>query len=72
MRLRLSEDEVAFREEMRTFFTTEIPQHVRETVGAGRHVSKDDYVSTMRIMNAAGLVSTISSASIAGLARPPI
>jgi alkylation response protein AidB-like acyl-CoA dehydrogenase len=55
MRLRLSEDEVAFREEMRTFFTTEIPQHVRDTVAAGRHVTKDDYVTTMRTMNAAGL-----------------
>ncbi|HEX2893909.1 MAG TPA: acyl-CoA dehydrogenase family protein [Marmoricola sp.] len=55
MRLRLTEEEAAFREEMRTFFTTEIPQHVRDTVAAGRHVEKDDYVETMRIMNAAGL-----------------
>jgi len=55
MRLRLTEDEAAFREEMRTFFTTEIPQHVRDTVAAGRHVGKDDYVETMRTMNAAGL-----------------
>jgi hypothetical protein len=55
MRLRLSEEEAAFREEMRTFFTTEIPQDVRDTVAAGRHVGKDAYVATMRIMNAAGL-----------------
>ena len=55
MRLRLSEDEVAFREEMRTFFTTEIPQDVRAAVAAGRHVGKDGYITTMRIMNAAGL-----------------
>jgi alkylation response protein AidB-like acyl-CoA dehydrogenase len=55
MRLRLTEEEAAFREEMRTFFTTEIPQHVRDTVAAGRHVGKDDYVETMRVMNAAGL-----------------
>ena len=55
MRLRLSDEEAAFREEMRTFFTTEIPQEIRDTVAAGRHVSKDDYVATMRIMNAAGL-----------------
>jgi len=55
MRLRLSEEEAAFREEMRTFFTTEISQSVRDTVAAGRHVSKDDYVATMRTMNAAGL-----------------
>ncbi len=55
MKLRLSDEEAAFREEMRTFFTTEIPQATRDTVAAGRHVSKDDYVATMRIMNAAGL-----------------
>ncbi|RNM13771.1 acyl-CoA dehydrogenase family protein [Nocardioides pocheonensis] len=55
MRLRLTEEEAAFREEMRAFFTTEIPQHVRDTVATGHHVGKDDYVETMRVMNAAGL-----------------
>jgi len=55
MRLRLTDEEAAFREEMRTFFTTEIPQAIRDTVAAGHHVSKDDYVATMRTMNAAGL-----------------
>ena len=55
MRLRLSEEETAFREEMRTFFTTEIPQDIRDAVAAGRHVSKDEYVATTRILNAAGL-----------------
>src|SRR3954452_22570779 len=55
MRLRLSADEAAFREEMRTFFTTEVPQEIRDTVAAGRHLGKDDYVATMRTLNAAGL-----------------
>jgi alkylation response protein AidB-like acyl-CoA dehydrogenase len=55
MRLRLSEEEAAFREEMRTFFTTKIPQQTRDAVAAGRHLGKDAYVETMRIMNAAGL-----------------
>src|SRR3954452_19415927 len=55
MRLRLSEDEAAFREEMRTFFTTEVPQEIRDAVARGRHLSKDDYVRTMRTLNAAGL-----------------
>jgi alkylation response protein AidB-like acyl-CoA dehydrogenase len=55
MRLRLTEEEAAFREEMRAFFTTQIPQDVRDAVAAGRHVGKDGYVQTMRIMNAAGL-----------------
>ena len=55
MRLRLTEEEAAFREEMRTFFTTEIPQDVRDDIRAGRHIGKDGFVRTMRAMNAAGI-----------------
>jgi alkylation response protein AidB-like acyl-CoA dehydrogenase len=55
MRLRLTDEETAFRDEMRTFFTTQVPQEIRDTVAAGRHVGKDAYVQTMRILNAAGL-----------------
>jgi alkylation response protein AidB-like acyl-CoA dehydrogenase len=55
MRLRLNDEETAFREEMRTFFTTEVPQEIRDGIAAGRHIGKDEYVETMRILNAAGL-----------------
>jgi hypothetical protein len=55
MRLQLSPEDEAFREEMRTFFTTEVPQSIRDTVAARRHVTKDQYVETQRILNAAGL-----------------
>jgi len=55
MRLRLTDEETAFREEMRTFFTTEVPQDIRDDIAAGRHIGKDAYVQTMRILNAAGL-----------------
>jgi alkylation response protein AidB-like acyl-CoA dehydrogenase len=55
MRLRLSEEEAAFREEMRTFFTTKVPQEIRDTIAAGHHIGKDAYVDSMRILNAAGL-----------------
>jgi alkylation response protein AidB-like acyl-CoA dehydrogenase len=55
MQLALTEEEAAFREEMRTFFTTEIPQRHRDTLAAGRHVNKDGIVETQRILNAAGL-----------------
>ncbi|MFL6023999.1 MAG: acyl-CoA dehydrogenase family protein [Marmoricola sp.] len=55
MRLRLTEEEAAFREEMRTFFTTEIPEDIREKVRSGRHLGKDDFVRSMRAMNAAGI-----------------
>jgi len=55
MRLRLTEEEAAFREEMRTFFTTEIPEDIREKVRTGRHLEKDDFVRCQRILNAHGL-----------------
>ena len=55
MQLALTEEESAFREEMRTFFTTQIPQHLRDTVASGSHVGKEGIVETQRILNAAGL-----------------
>src|SRR4051794_23585020 len=55
MQLALTEEEAAFREEMRTFFTTNIPQEIRDTVASGRHVGKDAIVETQRILNAEGL-----------------
>ncbi|WP_029431946.1 acyl-CoA dehydrogenase family protein [Blastococcus sp. URHD0036] len=55
MRLQLSPELEAFREEMRTFFTTQVPQEIRDTVAARRHVSKDQYVEAQRALNAAGL-----------------
>lgn len=55
MQLALTEEEAAFREEMRTFFTTKIPQEIRDTVAAGSNVGKDGIVETQRILNEAGL-----------------
>ncbi len=55
MRLQLSPELEAFREEMRTFFTTQVPQDIRDTVAARRHVGKADYVRAQQALNAAGL-----------------
>ncbi|ROR89795.1 acyl-CoA dehydrogenase family protein [Nocardioides aurantiacus] len=54
MQLALTEEETAFREEMRTFFTTKIPQELRDTIASGRHVGKEGIVTAQRIMNEAG------------------
>jgi len=53
--LQLSPELEAFREEMRTFFTTQVPQEIRDHVAAHRELSKDDYVRAQRALNAAGL-----------------
>ena len=55
MQLALTEEESSFREEMRTFFTTKIPQELRDTIASGRHVGKDGTVTSQQIMNEAGI-----------------
>lgn len=55
MKLKLTDEQVAFRDEMRTFFTTEIPAEIRERTRHGLHVDKEDLVTTQRILNAHGL-----------------
>ena len=54
MDLRFTPDEIAFRDEVRRFFHTEIPAPIRERVSAGRHPTKPDIVTTQRILNARG------------------
>ncbi len=55
MRLELSPEDAAFREELRTFFTTAVPQETRDAVAARRELTKDQIVESQRILNAAGL-----------------
>ncbi|GAA2080999.1 acyl-CoA dehydrogenase family protein [Aeromicrobium halocynthiae] len=55
MKLRLSQEDADFREEMRTFFTTQVPQDIRDTVAARRELSKDQVVRAQQTLNAAGL-----------------
>ena len=55
MKLQLSPEDAAFREEMRAFFTTKVPQEIRDTVASRRELSKEQIVETQQILNAAGL-----------------
>lgn len=55
MQLELSPEDAAFREEMRTFFTTEFPQEIRDTVLEGRHLTRDQIVESQQVLNKAGL-----------------
>jgi alkylation response protein AidB-like acyl-CoA dehydrogenase len=54
MDLALSKDDRAFAEEMRAFFTSEIPADIRERLGRGEHATKDDVVTSQRILNQHG------------------
>ncbi|MBS7707991.1 acyl-CoA dehydrogenase family protein [Chelatococcus asaccharovorans] len=52
MDLRFTEEENAFRDEVRSFFRTEIPAEIRRKVSEGRRLSREDYVISQRILNA--------------------
>ncbi|MFD4352556.1 acyl-CoA dehydrogenase family protein [Nocardia sp. NPDC058518] len=55
MQLALTEDELAFRDELRAFFRREIPADIRNRARHMADLSKDDIVATQRILNAHGL-----------------
>jgi alkylation response protein AidB-like acyl-CoA dehydrogenase len=55
MRLQLSPEMEAFRDEMRTFFTTQVPQEIRDKVAAHRHLTREQYAQAQQVLNAAGL-----------------
>jgi len=55
MQLELSAEDAAFREEMRSFFTTQVDQDIRDTVSERRELTRDQIVRTQRTLNAAGL-----------------
>ncbi|PRZ42590.1 hypothetical protein CLV47_105212 [Antricoccus suffuscus] len=54
MDLVLSDEDRAFAQKMRTFFTTEIPEDIRRRAFTGENAGKDDMVATQRILNAHG------------------
>ncbi len=55
MQLQLSEEDAAFRDEMRSFFTTKVDQDIRDAVAERRELTKDQVVRSMQTLNAAGL-----------------
>ena len=55
MQLALTAEEVAFRDHLRTFYTTKIPEELRDLVRQARHLSKDQIVTSHKILNEHGL-----------------
>ena len=54
MDLRFTPEEIAFRDEVRAFFRTQIPKEIRRKVREGRPLTKQDIVTSQRILNARG------------------
>lgn len=55
MRLALTDEEAAFRDELRTFYRTEFPEDLRERSRRGGEVSKEDIVTSHKILHEHGL-----------------
>lgn len=55
MKLTLSPDEVAFRDELRKTYSTAIPAEIRERVKYGHELSREDVVTAHRALNEHGL-----------------
>jgi pimeloyl-CoA dehydrogenase large subunit len=54
MDLRFTPEEIAFRDEVRTFMRTALPADIRAKLVEGRRLKKDDIVNWQRILNAKG------------------
>jgi pimeloyl-CoA dehydrogenase large subunit len=57
MELRYTAEEIAFRDELRQFFRTKIPAEIRRKVSEGRALAREDYVTSQKILHAAGLAT---------------
>ncbi|WP_167101870.1 acyl-CoA dehydrogenase family protein [Mycobacterium sp. DL592] len=55
MQLALNDEDAAFRDELREFFTTQIPADIRDRARREALIWPDDIVTTQRILNKAGL-----------------
>lgn len=55
MRFRLSQEDQKFREESREFLQTQFPKELRDRVASHKELNRDDFVTSQRILNAAGL-----------------
>jgi pimeloyl-CoA dehydrogenase large subunit len=57
MDLSYTAEEIAFRDDLRSFFRTKIPAEIRRKVSEGRALAREDYVTSQKILHAAGLAT---------------
>ena len=54
MDLRFTDEEIAFRDEVRGFFKTNLPENIRRNMVEGKKIGKEDIVTWQRILNKKG------------------
>ena len=57
MDLNFTDEELAFREEMRNFFRTVVPDSIRAKVAEGEGLTRDDLINSQRALNKHGLAT---------------
>jgi len=72
MDLRFTPEEIEFRNELRTFFTTEIPLEIRRKVIEGRSLGKQDIVTAHKILHKRGWATPHWAAEWGGCNWTPI
>jgi len=72
MDLSFTDEEIAFREEARRFFRTEIPQSIRDKVAEGEGLTRDDMITSQRILNARGWATVNWPVAWGGQAWSPV
>jgi alkylation response protein AidB-like acyl-CoA dehydrogenase len=72
MDLNFTAEELAFRDEARRFFRTEIPQSIRDKVAEGEGLTKDDMVTSQRILNTRGWATVNWPVACGGQSWSPV
>jgi pimeloyl-CoA dehydrogenase large subunit len=72
MDLSFTAEELAFRDEARRFFRSEIPQSIRDKVAEGEGLTRDDMITSQRILNARGWATVNWPVQWGGQAWSPV
>jgi len=72
MDLRFTPEELAFRDEVRAFFGTNLPESIRIKLVEGRRLAKEDIVTWQRILNKKGWAVTNWPAEWGGTGWSPV
>jgi acyl-CoA dehydrogenase len=68
----LSDDDRRFRDEVRAFIAAQVPQVLRDKVGAGADLAKEDYVGWQRLLAERGWLTTTWPAAEGGCDWSPV
>jgi pimeloyl-CoA dehydrogenase large subunit len=72
MDLRFTPEENAWRDEVRTFFQTQIPKSIRDKIAVGEHLSKEDMVTSHKAIAAKGWAAPLWPKEWGGTGWTPI